>query len=80
MTFPERDVIAILAELVAVHEGMYKLSWVRELAESHKQEQMLSVGMREKAATWKREDGFDRSETIAERHHRTLRRRMPVII
>ena len=64
----------MLADLAAVRERVHKLIRVRELAASHKLEQMLHVQMREKAAGWMREDSFDRNEIIAKRHQRTLRR------
>ena len=64
----------VLADLAAVCGRVYKLIRVRELAEFHKLEQMLCILMLEQKAAWKREDGFDRNEAIAERHERALRR------
>ena len=56
---------------------VHKLIRVRELAASHRLEQMRSVKMLEKRATWMRENGFDRIKVFAEMHEETLRR-LPV--
>ena len=74
ITFTGGDVTAMLANLAAVCKRVHTLSLIRELAASHELEQMLRVRVREKAAAWKREDGFNRNEKIAERHQKTLRR------
>ena len=62
MKLTKYDVPAMLAELAAVCECAHKLILVRELATSHKLEQMLSVRVREKDAAWKREDDFGRDQ------------------
>ena len=62
----------MLTDISAVHPRVHKLIWVRELAASHKPEQMLLVRVREKLQP-EREDCFDGNEIIAERHQRTLR-------
>ena len=74
MTFPERDVRLMIAELAATRERVCELIRVRELASLHKLEQMRRVQMLGKHATWKREGGFDRIEIIVEIHEHTLRR------
>ena len=51
-----------------------KLIRARKLAALDKLEQMLCVRMLEQQATWKRENGFGRTEITAGRHDETLRR------
>ena len=70
MEFTEHNLTAMLAELAAVRE----LILVTKLATSHKLEQIRRLRVHEKVTAWKRGDGFDRNEIIAERHRRTLRR------
>ena len=64
----------MVADLAITRGRVRKLIRVRELAASHKLEKMRRVRMLEKQAAWKREDGFDRIEVIAEMHEHTLRR------
>ena len=74
MKFITHDVTDMQAELAVVRERVHKLVLIREFAASHKLEQILRVRVPKQAAAWKREDGFDRNEIIAERYRRTLRR------
>ena len=62
ITFTEHDVTTMHTELAAIRERVHKLIWVRESATSHKYLRLL-----QKLAAWKRDDGFDRREVIAER-------------
>ena len=62
------------ADLAIIRGRVRKRIWVRELATSHKLEQMQSVRMSKQRATWMRENGFDRIEVIADRHEETLTR------
>ena len=50
MISTERNVNAVLADLAAVRERVHELIRVRELAASHKLEQMIRARIREKAA------------------------------
>ena len=73
-TFPERDVRLMVADLAVTRGRVRRLIRVRELAASHKLEQMQCARMLEKQAAWKREGGYDRIEVVAEMHLHTLRR------
>ena len=53
---------------------MCKLIRVRDFAATHTLEQIRRVRMLEKQAAWKREDGFDRIDTMAEMDEETLGR------
>ena len=53
---------------------MREFIWYRELALSHKLEQMRRVRMLEKQAAWKEDGCFDSIDIIAEMHEQTLRR------
>ena len=64
----------MLENLAAACRRVHICIRIRDLAVSHKLEQRLRVGMCENTASWKREDGFHRSEIIAERHQTTLKR------
>ena len=72
MTIPERDVRLVVADLAIIRGCVRKLIRVRNLAASHKLEQMRSVKMLKQRATWMRENGFDRIEVIDDRHKETL--------
>ena len=72
MTFPERDVRLMMEDLAATHWRGHELIRVRELAPSHKIEQMRRVRMLEKQAAWKREGGLNRIEIVAGLHGQTL--------
>ena len=74
MPFSERDVHLIIAELVATCGRMRELIQDRELASSHKLEQIRRARMFEKQVARKRASGFDRIKIIAEMHEHTLRR------
>ena len=75
MPFPEHDICLMIAILRVTRKRVRELIRDRELASSNKQEQMLRrVKMLEKKAAWKREDGFNRIEIVAEMHEQTLRR------
>ena len=74
MTLPERDVHLMLEEPAALGGRVLKLIRVKELVAPHKPEQMRRVRMLEKQVAWKREDGVDRIEVIAERHEKSLGR------
>ena len=65
--------IATHAELTAICERVHMLILVRKIAASHKLEKMHHVRLLEKVAPWRRNDGFDRSEVLAERQRRTQR-------
>ena len=64
----------MIEEFTAIRWRVRELTRVRDLASSHKLEQMRRVRVLEKQAAWKREGGFDRVESIAEMHEQTLRR------
>ena len=64
----------MLKELAEISGRVRKLIWAKELALSHKPEQIRRVQMLEQRAAWIREIGFDRIETIAEMHEETPRR------
>ena len=64
----------MVADLAIIRGRVYKLIRVRELAASHRLEQLRSVRMLEQRTTCMRENGFDRIEVIAEMHEETLRR------
>ena len=64
----------MVSKLAITRGRVRKLIRVRELAASHKLEQMRRVRMLEKQVAWKREGGFDRIEVTAETHKQTLRR------
>ena len=69
--FKERDVRRAMVKLAAT-------SWrvrerVRELASSHRLEQMQRLRMLEEKEAWRRKGGFDRIEITAEMHAQTLR-------
>ena len=63
----------MVSELATTRGRVRKLIQVRELAASHKLEQMQGVRMLEKQAAWKRDGGFDKIEVIAKMHEQTLR-------
>ena len=58
----------MVSELAITRGRVRKLVRVRELAASHKLEQLRRVRMLEKQAVWKKEGGFDSIEVIAEIH------------
>ena len=74
MNIPKCDVRLTLVNSAITRGRVRKLIRERELAATHTLEQMGRVQMLERRATWKREGGFDRIETIAEMHEKTLRR------
>ena len=74
MTFSERDVRFIIAELEAACWRVRTLIRAWELASSHGLEQMRRVRMLEMQEAWKRKGGFDRIEIIVETHSQNLRR------
>ena len=65
--------IATHAELTAICERVHMLILVREIAASHRLEQMYHLRLLEKVSVWRRNDGFDRNEVLAERQGRTQR-------
>jgi hypothetical protein len=64
----------MIAVLATTRERVREFVRDRELASSHKLEQMRRVRVLEKQAAWKREGGFDIIEIIAEMHEHILRR------
>ena len=73
MNLPERVAHQMLKELAEISGRVRKLIRARELAASHKLEQMRRVQVLEQRATWMRKTDFDRIETIAETYEETLR-------
>ena len=67
----EQDITAMHAELAAVRERVHKPIMVREIETSHRLDQMHHLRLLEKLAAWSRNNGFDRSEVLAERQRRT---------
>ena len=59
MTNPECDVRLMVADLAIIRGRVCKLVRVRDLAASHKLEQMRSVKMLKQQATSMRENNFD---------------------
>ena len=70
MDFNKHDVIAMHAELATACERVHKRIKVRELATSHKLDHMNHLRLLKKLAAWRRTNGFDRNEVLAERQHR----------
>ena len=60
MTFTERGVRKMIAELAAIRWRVRELIRVKELASSHRLEQMRRVRMLGMHEAWKEEGGFDR--------------------
>ena len=60
------------AEVAAICERVYGLIRVRDITISHTLQQICHLRLHAKRAAWKRDDGFDRREVIAERQRRTL--------
>ena len=73
MNFTEHDVTAMHAELSATRERVHKPILVRGIAASHRRDQMNYLRQQEKLAAWRRTNGLDRSEVLAERQRRILR-------
>ena len=65
--------LLLIVDLAIIRGRVRKLVRVRELAATHTLEQMQRVRMPEKQVACKRDDGFDRIETIVEMHEDTLR-------
>ena len=63
----------MVADLAVIHEHMRKLLRTRERVVSHKLRANANVRMLEYRATWMRENGFDRTEVIADRQEEILR-------
>ena len=74
MTILACDVGLMLADLAITRGRLHKLIRFRELAASHKLEQVRRVEMLGKQAAWKKEGGCVRIEAVAEMHAETLRR------
>ena len=74
MNLPERVAHQMLKELAEISGCVRKPFQARELAASHKLEQMRRVQVLEQRAIWTRKTDFDRIETIAETYEETLRR------
>ena len=66
LSFTEHGVTAMHAELAAIRERVHKLFRIRGIAVSHKLEHIRHFRLLEKLAAWKRDDGFDSREVIAE--------------
>ena len=66
MSFKERDVRKIFAEVEVTGWRLRECIRVRKLAARHRLERMLRLLMLEEQKAWKREGGFDRIETTAE--------------
>ena len=68
MTVDECDVRSIIAEMLieATSRRLCECIRVRELAATHRLEQMRRLRKLEKQKAWKRDVGFDRIETAAE--------------
>ena len=66
MTFFERDIANITAEIEATSWRLRETIRVRELAATLRLGQMGRLLMLEEQKAWKREVGFDRIETAAE--------------
>ena len=63
MSFEERDVRKIIAEVEAASWRLRECMRLRELAATHRLGRMRRLRMLEEQKTWKREAGFDRIET-----------------
>ena len=66
MTVDGRDFAKMITEVEATSWRIRETIRVRELAATHRLEQMHRLLMLEEHKTWKREFGFDRSKTEAE--------------
>ena len=67
MNFAKHDVIVVNEELTAARERMHKIVVVREIAASHILYQMNNIRLLEKLAAWRRTNGLDINEVLAER-------------
>ena len=74
MTFSERDVHKVIAELTAARWRVREIVRVREVASLHRLEQVRRLRMLTEQEVWKREGGFDRIEILAKMYEQTLRR------
>ena len=70
MNIIEHDVTAVYIELLVFHERAHKLILVREIAASHRMDKIHHLRLLEKLAAWRKNDGFDRSEVLAEKQRR----------
>ena len=73
MAFPKCEVCLMVECLAKIHGRVFKLIRVRELATTHRLEQVRSVRILEQRAIWMRKICFDGIEVIAEIHEETLR-------
>ena len=73
MSFTKHDSIAMHAELTATRERVHKRILVEKIAVSHRLDQMNNFRLLEELAAWKRTNGFDRSEVLAERRSAEFR-------
>ena len=74
MSTDENDAKKIIAEVQATSWRLRECNRIRELAETHRLEQMRRLRMLEEKKAWKREAGFDHIETavkIDAQHCRT---------
>ena len=70
ISFTKCDVKAMHAELEAKHKRLLKLILVKEIAVSHRSDEINRLRLREKLTTW-RSSGFDRIEVQDERQQRS---------
>ena len=61
----------MLAKLDAIRERLHKLVLVREIAASHRLDQMNHLRLQKKLTTWRRNNCCERNETLAVRQRRT---------
>ena len=73
MSVDESDVRKIVAEVEATSWRPHETIRVRQLAATHRSEQMRRLRMLEEQEAWKREAGFDYIETAAEMDARRSR-------
>ena len=70
MIFPKHDIIAMHTELAAICKRVHKLILIIEIAPCHRLDKFHYFRLLEKLATWRRNNGFDRSEVLPERQRR----------
>ena len=58
------------AEVALVRERVHKLTLVREIAAFHRSDKMHYLRLQERLAVGKKNNGFDRSEVLAERQRK----------
>ena len=71
--FSKYDIIVMHVELAIIRERVHTFILVREIIAFHRLDQMYHLLLLEKVTAWRRNDGFDRSEVLAERQRRTQR-------